>query len=133
LDRLPRAKQTRPGSYVAGCPCCESKKGRPISIREADDGRILLHAFCGCETAAVLAAIGLSFSDLFDRPIAHQLPPIKGGFSARELLELSAHEATVAAILISDAQTRALTPVEQNRLSAAAGRLLNVQEMVHGR
>lgn len=33
---------------------------------------MLLHCFGGCETSDVLAAIGLSFSDLFDKPLDHQ-------------------------------------------------------------
>jgi hypothetical protein len=98
-----------------------------------EDGRVLIHCFSGCETIDVLAAIGLSFSDLFEKPLAHHFPPISGGLSARELLELSAHEATVVALLASDAQTRPLTPEEAHRLALAAGRLNKAQVLVHGR
>jgi hypothetical protein len=81
----------------------------------------------------VLAAIGLRMSDLFSGPIKHHLPPIRGGFSARELLELNAHEATVAALLACDAQTRPLTADETARLKQAAARLGKAQAMIHGR
>ena len=37
LDRLDRPRQTRPGAWVAGCPCCQSKRGRPVSVRETED------------------------------------------------------------------------------------------------
>ena len=132
LDRLPRVKQTRPHNFIAGCPCCESKKGRPVSVRSTDDGRILIHAFCGCEVGAVLDAIGLSFSDLFDKPLAHHLPPIRGGFTARELLELNSHEATVAALLADKAQAGPLTAEEGKRLAQAADRLLKANTYVRG-
>lgn len=81
----------------------------------------------------MLAKIGLRMSDLFDQPIAHHLPPIRGGFSARELLELNAHEATVVALLACDAQSRSLTADETQRLVQAAARLGKAQELVHGR
>lgn len=132
LDRLQRVKQLKPGSFAAACPLCKSQNGRPVSIRETDDGRILIHAFCGCETGDVLAALGLSLADLFDKPLAHHLRPIRGGFSARELLELSAHEATVVAIIASDAQNRPLTPDEAARLAQAAARLGKAQALIHG-
>lgn len=132
LDRLPRLKQTRPDNFIAGCPCCQSRNGRPVKVRTLDDGRVLLHAFCGCETGDVLAAIGLSFSDLFDKPLAHHLPPVRGGFTARELLELNSHEATVAALLADIAQTRPLTEEESQRLAEAAGRLATAHGLANG-
>jgi hypothetical protein len=123
LDRLPRVRQTRPDHYIAGCPCCQSRHGRPIKVTTANY-RVLLHAFCGCTTGDVLAALGLNLADLFDTPLAHHnLPPIRGGFNARELIELVAHEATVAWILIVDATGRTLTEAEQTRLGQAAARI----------
>jgi hypothetical protein len=133
LDRLQRVRQSRPDNYMAACPCCQSKSGRPLSVRSMDDGRVLIHAFCGCETEDVLAAIGLGLGDLFDAPLAHHLPPVRGGLSARELLELSAHEANVATLLACDAQTRPLTAPELERLAQAAARLGKAQDLVHGR
>ncbi len=133
LDRLARPRQLRPGSWAAGCPCCQSKRGRPISVRELDDGRVLVHAFCGCDTESILTALGLTLADLFDKPLAHHLPPVRGGFSARELLELTAHEALVAALLTSDAQSRQLTPAETTRLAQAAGRLTTANGLTNGR
>lgn len=132
LDRLRRVKQLRDDSWAAACPVCDSQKGRPISIRATDDSRVLIHAFCGCETEAVLSAVGLVFSDLFDRPIAHPVTPIRGGFSARELLELASHELTVGAILLSDAETRPLSPDDFARLALAAARVGKAQGISHG-
>lgn len=131
LDRLQRVKQTRPDHYIAACPCCQSKNGRPLSVRSLDDGRVLLHAFCGCETEVVLDAIGLQFADLFDKPLAHHLPPVRGGLTARELLEVWAHETFVAVLLVHDATNRALTEAERERLMLASARLGKAQAMIH--
>jgi hypothetical protein len=132
LDRLVGVKQTATGRWIAKCPAHEDRSPS-LSVRETEDGRVLLHCFAGCANGDVLAALGLRMSDLFDRPLAHHLPPIRGGFSARELLELSSHEATVVALLAADAQTRTLTEDELKRLTQAASRLTKAQELAHGR
>ena len=104
-----------------------------VSIRETDDGRILVHDFGGDSTADILAAVGLSLSDLFDKPIAHHLPPLRGGFSARELIELNAHEVTVAAMLALKAQSAPLSASDTERLMQAAARLGKAQVLINGR
>jgi hypothetical protein len=131
LDRLEGVKSTGQDRWMAKCPSHEDG-GPSLSIRETD-GRVLTHCFAGCGAGDVLAAIGLRMSDLFDKPIAHHLPPVRGGFNARELLELNAHEANVVALLASEAQGRALTDDEVTRLAQAASRLTKAQGLVNGR
>jgi hypothetical protein len=116
---------------MARCPAHEDGRAS-LSIRETDDGRVLLHCFAACANGDVLAAIGLRMSDLFDRPITHHLPPVRGGFSARELLELTAHEVMVGALILSDAETRPLSPAEKTRLAQAAARLGKAKDMANG-
>ena len=132
LDRVDGMKQTGKGRWIAKCPAHEDRSPS-LSIRENDDGRCLLHCFGGCETSDVLAAIGLSFADLFDKPLEHHLPPIRGGFSARELLELNSHEATVAAMLADKAAAGTLTTDDAQRLVQAAARLGKAQALANGR
>jgi hypothetical protein len=131
LDRLQKVRKSGEGRWMAKCPSHEDG-GPSLSIREVDDGRVLIHCFAGCGAGDVLAAIGLRMSDLFDKPIAHHLPPIRGGFSARELLELNSHEANVASLLASDARRRSLTAAEIERLARAADRLAKAQVMLNG-
>ncbi len=63
---LPRLTGVRPAArgYLALCPAHDDHHPS-LSISEADDGRILLRCWAGCETAAVLAAVGLRWCDLF--------------------------------------------------------------------
>jgi hypothetical protein len=132
LDRVASPKQTGAGRWISRCPAHEDKSPS-LSIRETDEGRCLLHCFGGCTTSDVLAALGLSFADLFDKPLAQYLPPVRGGFSARELLELNAHEATVVSLLADKAATGTLTADDMQRLAQAAERLSKAQVLVHGR
>jgi hypothetical protein len=128
LNRVAGVKQTGADRWIAKCPA--HNDGSPsLSIREADDGRVLIHCFGGCETGDVLAAMGLDFADLFDKPLEHHLPPVRAGFSARELLELLAHESMVACLIVSDATGRALTEVELTRLLQASGRIAGACEL----
>jgi hypothetical protein len=131
LDRLTRVRQSAPGRWMACCPAHEDG-GPSLSIRETDDGRVLIHCFAGCGAGDVLHAVGLRMSDLFDKPIAQHLPPVRGGFSARELLELTAHEALVAAMLSTKAGDEGLTEHEAQRLRQAAARLGNAKDLARG-
>jgi len=60
---LDGVKPTRRG-WLARCPA-HKDRSPSLSIREGEDGRIVLHDFAGCEPAAICAALGLSLRDLF--------------------------------------------------------------------
>lgn len=64
LARLERVKATGPGRYMARCSVHEDRNPS-LSIRETDDGRVLVNCFAGCATGDVLAAVGLTLADLF--------------------------------------------------------------------
>jgi hypothetical protein len=115
---------------MARCPAHEDRSPS-LSIRGTPDGRLLIHCFGGCPTQLVLQALGLDFGDLFDKPLAHHRAPIRGGFSARELLELNAHEVLVAAMLVAKAGDEGLTPDENQRLLMAASRLMKARGLIH--
>jgi hypothetical protein len=123
LSRLARVKQTRPHSWIAACPCCMSRRGRPIKVDAPEDGRLLLFAFCGCSTDDVMSALGLKLGDLFDKPLNQHLPPVRGGFSARELLELVNFEIIVASLIVTDATQAPLSPEATDRLYRASARI----------
>jgi hypothetical protein len=63
LDRLERVRKAGAG-FVARCPG-HLDRSPSLSIREADDGRILVHDFGGCSVLDVVASIGLKLRDLF--------------------------------------------------------------------
>src|SRR5258705_401497 len=106
LDRLQRVRQTGPCRWVASCPAHQDRSPS-LSIRELEDGRLLLHCFGGCETGDLLAAIGLTMSDLFPDGLSeHSYPTSHSSIPARDLLVILDHETTVAVLILNDIVTR---------------------------
>lgn len=63
LERLNKVKKAGKG-YMACCPAHDDKSPS-LSVREAEDGRVLVHCFGGCSARAVMEAIELELHDLF--------------------------------------------------------------------
>ena len=128
LDRLSAVRQTGTGRWLARCPAHEDRSPS-LSVRELDDGRTLLHCFGGCDTQAVLEALGLEMSALFPERLPGSGPV--GGFSptrsripAADALVALDHELTVACTLIEATRTgNQLDDADLARLHQAAARI----------
>jgi hypothetical protein len=137
LDRLDKVKATGLGRWLARCPAHEDR-GPSLSIRELDDGRVLLHDFGGCGTDDVLGALGLTMSDLFPKPLtgngpARSYPATHSRISARDLLEILAEEVTVVAIVAADLLAKKpIGETDWQRLAQAAGRIGRARDHIHG-
>jgi hypothetical protein len=89
-----------PGEWVACCPA-HNDKSPSLAVKQADDGRILIHCFAGCSVEEVVAARGVDIGDLFpERLIGERLTPI--GFNPRTLLKAMAFNAQMVAIVAGD-------------------------------
>lgn len=132
IARLSGVKATGKGRWMAKCPAHED--GSPsLSIRELDDGRLLIHDFGGCDPSAVLQAVNLGLNDLFEGPLQRWLPPIRAGFSADELLISLQHESFVALTIIQAAQEATLTPDGLARLEKAVIRIGKARDLAYRR
>lgn len=60
-------------ALTARCPAHDDR-APSLSVTEADDGRVLVYCHAGCETETIVAALGLTMADLFDRPMLRPLP-----------------------------------------------------------
>lgn len=137
LERLKQVKQTGPGRWLACCPA-HKDKSPSLSIRELDDGRVLLHDFGGCDTGAVLDAIGLQMADLFPSRLEGDLcagsGPSRSQFPARDLLEAISFESSlVATIAAAMLDRRTVSASDWTRLAAAVRRINAVRDLVYGR
>lgn len=123
LSRLENVKRTGAGRWIARCPAHEDRRAS-LSVRELEDGRVLVHDFAGCSVQEVLGAVGLEMSDLFPEREAHHGKPERRPFPAADVLRCVAFEALVvstaaAAILAGEP----LSSVDRERLKVAAKRL----------
>ncbi|MGK0618098.1 toprim domain-containing protein [Meiothermus cerbereus] len=66
LSRLANVRPAGHNRWRATCPAHGSGKNRALSIAVQDE-KPLLHCFAGCPAEAVLAAVGLSWRDLYAR------------------------------------------------------------------
>lgn len=132
LDAVDRPTKSSATSWKAGCPCCRSRKGRPLAITDAGDGRVLLHAFCGCDTEAVLGALGLTITDLFDAPRTHaSRSTSRKTVSARDVLEILSQEINFVALLAADLlERKEITQDDWQRLAKAAGRISSARDHI---
>jgi hypothetical protein len=133
LSRLQKVKG-RNGSWTACCPAHEDK-GPSLAVREADDGRVLLHCFAGCPTVNVLGAVGMDMSDLFPPDEKRKNYPIEGkprmkpAFYASDLIRILSFEALVVNICAYDMSVgKPLKEEDRERLKVAQQR---IEEVMH--
>ncbi len=121
LDRLDGVRKTGAARWVARCPA-HADRGPSLSIRELDDGRVLLHDFAGCDVGAIVAAIGLELSDLFPPRVAddRRTPRERQPFDARDALRLIDSEVDTAARLVIVSTHIELTAAQRADLVRAA-------------
>lgn len=63
-SRLDHCRQVRDGEWLARCPAHDDKSPS-LTIKDAGDGRTLIHCFAGCGAVDVVEALGLDMGALF--------------------------------------------------------------------
>jgi hypothetical protein len=117
-------KRTGPDRWVARCPAHDDR-GPSLSIRELEDGRVLLFDFGGCSVHEVVAAVGLELTDLFPpRPLHETRKPERRPFSADDALRCLDFEATLVHQAACDlANGKPQSDDDRARLALAARRI----------
>ena len=97
LSRLEKVRPSAKGEWVACCPA-HADRSPSLAVKQADDGRILVHCFAGCSFAEVVEAAGVKVEDLFpERSLAGDYAkPLP--FNPRTLLRALAFNAQVVAV-----------------------------------
>jgi len=124
LSRLDSARQVGAGRWLARCPAHDDKRAS-LSIRELEDGRVLVHCFAECAVKDVLSAVQLGFDDLFPvRPLSRSSAPLRQPFPAADVLQAVAFEATVVYLTAQALERgRTLSDADRQRLHTAVARL----------
>lgn len=123
LSHLEHVKQTGAGRWIARCPAHADKRAS-LSVRELEDGRVLVHDFAGCSVQEIVAAVGLDMTALFPEREIHHAKPERRPIPAADILKCCAFECLIvssaaAAILAGEP----LSSVDRERLTLAAARL----------
>lgn len=132
LDRLEKVKTTGPGRWLACCPA-HGDRHPSLSVRETDDGTVLVKCWAGCGAADVLAAVNLELRDLFPPKLPGDRGPLRPGqrWVPRDALEAVSREALLVVIVAEDVhQGRTPTELDMQRLAQAAGRIRAAAEGV---
>jgi putative DNA primase/helicase len=93
--------------YKARCPAHEDRTPS-LSIKEAEDGTVLIKCHAGCSTQAVVKELGLNMRDLFPRFAEIPRKPRKAGVSATATLKSTTkpHGFPTAAAVVADCEKR---------------------------
>jgi len=129
LERLKKVQQTPPGKWRACCPAHDSS-GRSLAIADRD-GRVLLHCFAGCAADAVLSSVGLTFGDLYDKPLGEFSSLKRSPFNAHDVVDLVVREAMTISMITSDfLKQKQISLLEAERLFSATSRLNQIIALV---
>lgn len=115
------------GKWMACCPAHQDRSPS-LAINEADD-RILVHCFAGCETSDVIAALGLTVSDLFYNKLAGG--GLTEGKKRRYEEVLKSEKYQVAIINSVERNERPLTAIERERRSLGKERINKIEGVLY--
>ena len=130
LERLESVKEAGTDRWLAKCPA-HPDKSPSLSIRKADD-RLLIHCFAGCTVGDIFESVGLSGSDLFDKP-PERIGPARDSrhlHAAAAALKTLSEDALLVAIAAENvAQGTQLTDQDRASLREAARRIRDARRV----
>lgn len=131
LERLEGVREVAPGRWYARCPGHEDKRPS-LSIRELEDGTVLLHDFAGCTATDILAAVGMELSDLFPYRGADRGPCRPNHWhAAREALRVLHDEVMIILIASEDlAAGKSLNDADRERLLISVERIREAHRVI---
>lgn len=133
LAKLEKVRVTGRDTWIACCPA-HPDKHPSMTVREVDDGRVLVHCFAGCAVESILSAVSLDFDALFpDKPLADHVKPLRRPFPAADVLEAVSRETLIVATAAGNLrQGVSLTDADHARLMLAAERITDARDIALG-
>lgn len=133
IDKLHNVRQTGKGRWIACCPAHDDKSPS-LSIRQCDDGALLLHCFAGCDIHSIVDALAIDIEDLFPKTDQQHRPRERRPFIPMDVLRASLTESQVVLIACHDILNgAALTDADFKRLQTAHERLQQAVRIAEGR
>ena len=132
LSRLEKVKKTGRDSWVAACPA-HPDKHPSMTIKNLEDGTILIHDFAGCTIEQIIGAVGLEFDALFPPKSEHRVKPIRNPFNAHDVLAAIELEIDIVALCALDlAKNEPISKPNLDRLAVAQRRIHEARELIRG-
>lgn len=132
LGRLQRVRRCGSDAWMACCPAHEDRSPS-LSIRQLEDGTLLIHCFAGCDSGAILTKLNLELRDLFPVPLTKRAPPRhRGAHVHAASAALRCHQRDALIVAVAASQIAAGNPLDDHDLKllfAVAGRARRVAEM----
>lgn len=136
LSRLQGVKKTGAERWIARCSAHEDKHAS-LSIALSQNNRdvVLLRCHALCSTEDVLAAVGLTFEDLYpERAIDNRIAPQRRPFFPSEVFEVARMEVGICAVIAADMhKNREISEADYQRLYVAVERLQGIAGAAYGR
>lgn len=131
VSHLDGLRAAGPDRWLAKCPA-HADRSPSFSVKGLPDGRILMHCFAGCDTGAILGALGLTLLDLFPERLG-DFSRVRPAFTPLEALRALSVECGLVAIAAANlSEGKPLTPEDHQRVCIATGRITAALEFVHG-
>ncbi|MBT9486565.1 MAG: DNA primase [Rubrivivax sp.] len=128
--RLEKPRVRGPGRWMCKCPAHRDRRAS-LSVRELDNGVVLLHCFAQCEVEEIVRALGLTMEDLFPpgQGPGQGRPAERKPFTAREVIEALQAELGVAWVLLTDLEAgKPPTDADRRRAGLAKARCVALME-----
>lgn len=123
IERCTKVKQLGEGRWIACCPAHDDKHPS-MTVRELEDGRVLVHCFAGCAIDEVLGALGLSFDALFPDVTRDSYKGFYRPFPAADVLCALCNELGIVALIAGDMESkRDISEADIKRLRLARQRI----------
>ena len=94
LTRLENLRRTGDGKWLACCPA-HNDNNPSLTIKQTEDGKILIHCFAGCDVNSVVSSMGLTLSDLMPDNPTYKKGSKPPRFNKYELFDRLVYEAII--------------------------------------
>lgn len=122
LSQLDCVRKTGQVRWSARCPAHKDRTAS-LSIRELDDGQVLVHCFAGCSVHDVLSATGLDINALFPEKLTHHRTSVRRSFPAIDAIRAISFESLIVLVCAGDMLAGKFSKGDRERLGIAIERI----------
>ena len=125
LFRLENVRQRQDGQWSARCPAHDDKRPS-LSVRETEDGAVLVHCFAGCSFDRIFSCLDLDPSDAFpprkkSGREPRQTPKLISASQALEVIDAEIYFVAICANNLANGIQ--LNEADRELLNKSAGRM----------